>query len=477
MKSAVLLSATALRCKKINPKFLGIATLLICLLRVAAIGAAAPATDISGLWAGTLIRSGQALSVRIAFSREQSGRYTGSFGSDAQAIMDYPLDSVRIAGRRVAFVAGDGDLRFSGEVRDGTIAGTFDGDEGKGGFVLHPTAVRALPYNVEDVAFANGGATLKGTLCVPSSRGRHPAVVLLHGSGPESRWGTNRFIADRLARRRITALIYDKRGSGASTGNWRTVGYEALADDAIAGMTVLAKRTGIDANEIGLWGHSQGGFIAPLIAKRSGHVAFIVAADSNASTNREQDLLRVTNEIRDNGWTVQEGTDALALYMHFLDVASAGGQGYDQLEQDLQRNKDKPWAAWIGVPPMNSWLYKWYPRVANYDSRVYWKAIRVPVLLVYGQHDELSDISGSIATIDALVRGGGGPAVRSIILPHAPHTLHIAPMSGHPFFWWHMASGYPAAEIDWIWKVTHLAKKESHGLARLSSPYEARSSY
>ncbi len=190
-----------------------------------------------------------------------------------------------------------------------------------------------------------------------------------------------------------------------------------------------------------------------LIAKRSGRVAFIVAADSNASTNQEQDLLRARNEIRDNGWNGRTGADALALYKYFIRVASAGGEGYNGLEQALQRNKNRPWASWIGVPPRNSWLYRWYPLVANYDSRTYWRMVRVPVLLVYGQDDELSDVDASINSISALVRAAGGPAVKSIVIPDAPHTLHIAPAKGHAFFWWHMATGYPAAEIDWIRRV------------------------
>lgn len=433
-----------------------IAPLLGFLLSVTATGTPAATAAISGSWSGTLLRSGQALDVRITFSREPSGQYNGTYSSNAQAVMDYPFDSVTVSGRRIAFVLGGGDFRFSGTSRNQMISGRFDGDEGKGTFVLHSTTAPVLPYTVEDVTFPDGGVTLKGTLCVPNRTGRHPAVVLLQGSGPESRWGTNRFIADRLARTGIAALAYDKRGSGESTGDWRTVGYDALADDAIAGMTLLSKRRDIDRKQIGLWGHGQGGFIAPLITRRSGHVAFIVAADSNASTNQEQDLLRATNGIRDNGWTGGNGADALALYKHFLRVASAGGEGYGGLEQALQSNKNRPWASWIGVPPRNSWIYKWYPLVANYDSRTYWKKVRIPVLLVYGQHDELSDVNGSIASIGGLVKGAGGPPVKAVVIPDAPHTLHIAPTKGHAFFWWHMASGYPAAEIDWVRRVTHL---------------------
>lgn len=417
-------------------------------------GRAAAAHDLVGSWSGTLSRSGVPLAVVITFRRVESGGYAGTFTSEGQGIMEYPLDAVTASGAHVAFALGGGDIRLSGTIRGETMSGSFLGGEGTGTFVLRRAAPRALPYRAEEVSFVSRGAVLRGTLCIPNGSGPHPAVVLLHGSGPQTRWGTNRFIADRLARRGIAALAYDKRGSGSSTGDWRTVGYDVLADDAIAGMALMAKRPEIDPTKIGIWGHSQGGFIAPLIARRSGRVAFIVAADSNASCNREQDLLRVENGIRDNGWTGKDGAAALTLFEHFLRVASAGGAGYDDLAREMQRDKVRPWVDWMAIPPRGSWLYRWYPLVASYDSRTYWKTVRVPVLLVYGERDELSDVHGSIAAIGTLVRNAGGPPVTSIVLPGAPHTLRIAPANGPPFFWSHLAQGYPAAEIDWIGAVT-----------------------
>jgi hypothetical protein len=57
-----------------------------------------------------------------------------------------------------------------------------------------------------------------------------------HALGAESRWGTNRFIADQFARSGIAALVYDKRGSGVSTGDWKASSYDDLANDVLAGI-------------------------------------------------------------------------------------------------------------------------------------------------------------------------------------------------------------------------------------------------
>ena len=81
--------------------------------------------------------------------------------------------------------------------------------------------------------FTNRDVQLTGTLIAPSVGGRHPAIVLVHGSGAENRaymlpWA--RF----LIRHGIAVLGYDKRGVGESTGDWNAATYEDLAGDAVA---------------------------------------------------------------------------------------------------------------------------------------------------------------------------------------------------------------------------------------------------
>lgn len=76
-------------------------------------------------------------------------------------------------------------------------------------------------YREKEVRFSNGEITLSGTVYLPSKTGPHPAVVFIHGDGPDIREGY-RFFAELFARRGIAALIYDKRGTGASTGDWQS---------------------------------------------------------------------------------------------------------------------------------------------------------------------------------------------------------------------------------------------------------------
>jgi hypothetical protein len=120
------------------------------------------------------------------------------------------------------------------------------------------TAKRVEIEKREDVRFTNRDVQLAGTLIAPSTGGRHPAIVLVHGSGAENRaymvpWA--RFVI----RHGIAVLGYDKRGVGESTGDWNAATYEDLAGDVAAGVEYLRTRGDIDAAQIGLAGDQPSG--------------------------------------------------------------------------------------------------------------------------------------------------------------------------------------------------------------------------
>ena len=90
----------------------------------------------------------------------------------------------------------------------------------------------------EDVHFSNGETRLAGTLISPHTSGPHPAVILVHGSGPMNRESVLPF-ARFLIRHGMAVLGYDKRGVGGSTGDWYTSSFDDLAGDAVAAFDFL----------------------------------------------------------------------------------------------------------------------------------------------------------------------------------------------------------------------------------------------
>ena len=410
-----------------------------------------PEGKLTGHWEGTLVREGVPLEVSFDFNGSDQ-HPNGTFTSLTQKAMDYPLDALAVSGDAVHFALGD-SLVFDGKLSADQIAGTLTDDSARGDFILRRAVAKPLPYNAVDVSFHNGPVTLAGTLCIPHSPGRHAAVVLLQGSGGETRWGTNRFIADRFARSGIAALVYDKRGSGASTGDWRMSSYDDLASDAMAGIDFLASRPDIDAKRIGLHGHSEGGIIAPIASVRApSKVAFIVAEDTVAGFVRDQDVYRVSHQIRQAGFNDAQIERALDLYKLMIEVLR-GAKPYQELETASRSFRNEDWYQWLGIPPDNSYLWTWYPKVGNLDTLVFWKQVRAPVLLIYGERDHLEPVDESLAKIEASLDGVKTPYA-AVIAPNAQHNLTVQPEPGAPFFWWKAAPGLVDLVVAWVTQRT-----------------------
>ena len=146
------------------------------------------------------------------------------------------------------------------------------------------TPAKPYPYREQEVTFENAAASAKlaGTLTLPPGKGPFPAVVLVAGSGPNTRdepvFGHRPFLvlADHLTRAGVAVLRYDKRGTGASGGDYAKATTMDFAADAEAAATYLRGQPGIDPKRVGLIGHSEGGLIVPIVATRDPATAFIV---------------------------------------------------------------------------------------------------------------------------------------------------------------------------------------------------------
>ncbi|GAA2069986.1 alpha/beta hydrolase [Actinomadura alba] len=151
-----------------------------------------------------------------------------------------------------------------------------------------------------DVSFPGfGGLTLHGTVLAPAKAGTpRPGVVLVTGSGagvPRDHLLTE---ATEFARQGVATLIYDKRSVGYS--NFRR-SYSELADDALGAVRALRARPGVDPAKVGVWGLSEGGWVAPLAASRSTEVAFVIVVGGNAMTPIRQQLWNETSSLRREG--------------------------------------------------------------------------------------------------------------------------------------------------------------------------------
>ncbi len=153
-----------------------------------------------------------------------------------------------------------------------------------------PAYVSSELFREEKGTVSAGRFPLPGTLTIPKAAGPHPAVVLVHGSGPhdeDETVGANkpfRDLAWGLASRGIAVLRYEKRThkhpTATKPADW-TLETETI-DDALAAADLLRKRPEIDPKRVFVVGHSQGAFAAPFIAQRDPKLAGIILLAGNA---------------------------------------------------------------------------------------------------------------------------------------------------------------------------------------------------
>ncbi len=190
-------------------------------------------------------------------------------------------------------------ITLDADVRADSMLGTFAGLGITAPFVLRRTATPPQVV-VESTTFTNGSIQLAGSIYRPAAPGSHPAVVEIHGGGPDTR-ANYESKAIFLARHGITTLIYDKRGTGQSSGDWETASMEDLARDALAGVAMLRRLKYVNPKRVGVEGFSQGGWIAPLAASLDARIAFVVVGSASGINPMEQSIFQVQNEMRAAG--------------------------------------------------------------------------------------------------------------------------------------------------------------------------------
>jgi pimeloyl-ACP methyl ester carboxylesterase len=303
-----------------------------------------------------------------------------------------------------------------------------------------------VPIRQQEVTFKNGDVTLAGTLLLPASMQKpaqskddlqksekHPALVFTHGGGPQLRevmWG----LGYLYAARGFVVLTYDKRGVGKSTGNWREASFEDLADDAVAAAKFLQSRTGVAPNQIGFWGLSQGGWIAPLAASRFPDAAFAIALSGGGLSPAETELFDTEYELTKAGYTANEVKDAIA-WQRLKNEIIASPSSNDKWEEYAKRRltvKDAKWFRHQGIDVFGPetrdhtfWTHM--RRFYAYDPAPTLRASKAPLLAIFGELDTPEGVKANVRAIRQIMDQAGRRDYTVKVYPNGSHNLMEVP--------------------------------------------------
>lgn len=196
--------------------------------------------------------------------------------------------------------------------------------------------LKQRPIQTTNTQFESGGVTLAGQLLEPSEAGPStPLIVLAHGS-EELGWIEAVSYPYQLVGRGVSVFVYDKRGTGKSAGNY-SQNFPKLADDLVAASSEAKRLAGKRFGRFGLFGFSQGGWIVPLAAERSG-ADFIGIGYGLVVDILEEDASQVELELREAGY----GDDVISIAKEITDVtARLAVSGYSDGLADLDSLREK----------------------------------------------------------------------------------------------------------------------------------------
>ncbi len=284
----------------------------------------------------------------------------------------------------------------------------------------------------EELTFQGAKARLAGTLIIPPTKGPRPAIILLHGSGPLTRYSFGPY-PHFFSSLGFAVLIYDKRGTGSSTGVRMDASTGAamtnsrypddLAADALAAMRLLQQRGDIDPHRIGFWGSSEGGMLAIQVAARSQDVAFAI----NSSGFMEplwKTLRYQVGAILGAAGAPQAKVERESAFVDLWLRVARTGEGWPEFREAQQRviESDGSWIFQSRGPFTSLEQLRWdWDHILTFDPTVALQRVQCPVLGVFGELDPLTPAARTAEDMRRVLTQAG----------HKDFTLRIFPKAGH----------------------------------------------
>jgi pimeloyl-ACP methyl ester carboxylesterase len=288
---------------------------------------------------------------------------------------------------------------------------------------------------------------LAGTLTLPEGNGPFPALLLLSGSGPQDRneelFGHRPFlvIADALTRAGFAVLRADDRGVGASEGDFDAASFEDFAEDALAGLHYLTSHPEVDAARVGLLGHSEGGFIAPVVASASAEVAFLITLAGPSVRGAE--VLELQNKLLfEQAGATEAQVEAQLAYLRELaalieagDTEAAKARTRARMEESFADlpEEERPTLqeqAFLTEAQVASLEAGWFQDFLSFDPAPYLRTLTVPLLAIYGERDLQVPPEQSEGPLRELMREANNEDATIVVFDGLNHLMQPAQTGG-----------------------------------------------
>jgi hypothetical protein len=390
---------------------------------------AAEPFELTGTWRGAYVRGGAVQRVRAAVAvRRDTPRVELYAPGWAYFGRRGPNSIVPTRDGRLAFDSHYGRARVDVDSTYRELVGTAGDHEPS--IRLHlkksPMPAPAAP-DTQNIRFESGSATLAGTVVLPAGAGPHPGVVYVAGRGCASRRGGLRRLR-WLAQQGIAGLAYDNRGSGQSSGDCKTTTLQTESQDVQAALRTLRRRAEVDAQRVGAWANSAGGWYVPHAAVRAETPPAFIAMQGGPATSVQGQQADNAQEIAGELGLAPSDSAAFLRYVELMFATDRPNEAvFDEMQSLLDHGERTGWAdaflvrdpAIGDVPATAAGLDSLWVRRYAYNPADDLRRLSVPVLALYGAVDGIVPADDNAPLMRRLLREND--RARVAVIPEAGH--------------------------------------------------------
>ena len=267
------------------------------------------------------------------------------------------------------------------------------------------TFVDGLDVERERYFVDSGGVLLEAELFVPrNGRIVKPAIVFSPGSGDSlyqnySPDMIETAVLDLFLQRDNAVLLVNKRGMGASEGNWTKNDFQGRADDLYAAVTTLHNHPAIDPTQIGIVGHSQGGWIVSLAAAQHPDIAFFISLAGPTTTVATNMMDNYTGGYYCDGDTGEELEAKAAQNMRLTRLGARIGE----------------------TIPFG--MFGFDAGIIDYDPTEALRQVKSPALFVYAERDWMVTPSWNLDRLDEIFEGNVPEHFTAVTISGVNHSF------------------------------------------------------
>lgn len=300
---------------------------------------------------------------------------------------------------------------------------------------ISPGIVFKFDREPQKIAFSNGDVRLAGVLLEPEGKGPFPALILVHGAGPETHDGPAFVVhANAFLKQGFAVLAYDKRGSGGSTGDLGVSDYDDLAQDVGAAVNFLRTKTEIARTKIGLLGRSEGAWVSTIAASHDPLIAFVIMSSGSAVGPYDQTVYWTRRALRESGTPAERIDEAIrfktAIWQFDRQVASGTesvatlrAERASLLKQlaDFRQSQPELFPNVMDPEVENRRKFASVANMIFHDPSPVLNAIKAPLLETIGENDEVVDPATTLAALERLRASGHDVTTKTF--PGVGHSL------------------------------------------------------